>query len=119
MSKIVNNCMPNVIDKDRKIIYNRYGDLETPIGSRDTHFFTQAVIKYSINTRNPCVRVHTHGRPRGYANIQTAFTGAISALDLAVIALRYISFVRAFGQLCPGAFYFFCLSPLPSGHNTN
>ena len=61
--------------------------------------FHASLNQYSINTRNPCVRVHTHtqGRPRGYANIQTAFTGAISALDLAVIALRYIFFVRAFG----------------------
>lgn len=79
--------MPNVIDKDRKIIYNRYGDLETPIGSRDTHFFTQAVIKYSINTRNPCVRVHTHTDDReDIDSIQTAFTGAISALDFPVTA---------------------------------
>lgn len=61
--------------------------------------FHASLEQYSINTRNPCVRVdtHTHGRPRGYWRIQTAFTGAISALDLAVIALRYISYVRAFG----------------------
>ena len=59
--------------------------------------FHASLEQCSINTRNPCVCRHTHGRPRGYANIQTAFTGAISALDLAVIALRYIFFVRAFG----------------------
>lgn len=59
--------------------------------------FHASLKQYSINTRNPCVRVHTQGRPRGYWRIQTAFTGAISALDLAVIALRYIFFVRAFG----------------------
>ena len=59
--------------------------------------FHASLEQCSINTRNPCVCVDTHGRPRGYANIQTAFTGAISALDLAVIALRYIFFVRAFG----------------------
>ena len=45
--------------------------------------FYASLKQYSINTRNPCVRVHTHtqGRPRGYWRIQTAFTGAISALD--------------------------------------
>ena len=59
--------------------------------------FHASLKQYSVNPCNPCVRVDTHGRPRGYANIQTAFTGAISALDLAVIALRYISYVRAFG----------------------
>lgn len=43
--------------------------------------FHASLEQCSINTRNPCVCVDTHGRPRGYANIQTAFTGAISALD--------------------------------------
>ena len=60
--------------------------------------FHASLKQYSINTRNPCVRVDTHTDDReDVTSIQTAFTGAISALDLAVIALRYIFFVRAFG----------------------
>lgn len=60
--------------------------------------FHASLEQYSINTRNPCVRVDTHKDDReDVTSIQTAFTGAISALDLAVIALRYIFFVRAFG----------------------
>ncbi len=62
--------------------------------------FHASLEQYSINTRNPCVRVHTHTHKddrEDVTSIQTAFTGAISALDLAVIALRYIFFVRAFG----------------------
>ena len=60
--------------------------------------FHASLEQYSINTRNPCVRVHTHKDDReDVTSIQPAFTGAISALDLAVIALRYIFFVRAFG----------------------
>ena len=54
--------------------------------------------QYSVNPCNPCVRVDTHTDDReDVTSIQTAFTGAISALDLEVIALRYIFFVRAFG----------------------
>ena len=60
--------------------------------------FHASLEQYSINTRNPCVRVHTHKDDReDVTSIQPAFTDAISALDLAVIALRYIFFVRAFG----------------------
>ena len=60
--------------------------------------FHASLKQYSINTRNPCVRVDTHTDDReDVTSIQTAFTGAISALDLAVIALRFIFFVRAFG----------------------
>lgn len=60
--------------------------------------FHASLKQYSINPCNPCVRVDTHTDDReDVTSIQTAFTGAISALDLAVIALRYISYVRAFG----------------------
>lgn len=60
--------------------------------------FHASLKQYSINPCNPCVRVDTHTDDReDVTSIQTAFTGAISALDLAVIALRYIFFVRAFG----------------------
>lgn len=44
--------------------------------------FHASLKQYSINTRNPCVRVHTHKDDReDVTSIQTAFTGAISALD--------------------------------------
>lgn len=44
--------------------------------------FHASLEQYSINTRNPCVRVHTHKDNReDVTSIQTAFTGAISALD--------------------------------------
>lgn len=60
--------------------------------------FHASLKQYSVNPCNPCVRVDTHTDDReDVTSIQTAFTGAISALDLAVIALRYIFFVRAFG----------------------
>ena len=44
--------------------------------------FHASLEQYSINTCNPCVRVHTHKDDReDVTSIQTAFTGAISALD--------------------------------------
>lgn len=46
--------------------------------------FHASLKQYSINTRNPCVRVHTHTHKddrEDVTSIQTAFTGAISALD--------------------------------------
>ena len=44
--------------------------------------FHASLEQYSINTRNPCVRVHTHKDDReDVTSIQPAFTDAISALD--------------------------------------
>ena len=44
--------------------------------------FHASLEQYSINTRNPCVCTCTHTDDReDVTSIQTAFTGAISALD--------------------------------------
>lgn len=44
--------------------------------------FHASLEQYSINPCNPCVRVDTHTDDReDVTSIQTAFTGAISALD--------------------------------------